>query len=136
MLASLMESQIWHLPDSSVPLWGEGSDKGQWPLPAFLSGRKLSPSSHLDPRHFSSSLYATGAFQATTPVLELRVSLGKSVCGFFKMSCWGLQKFLPLTQSLLVFAARSYGDFPSLHWNPGLSSLVWGWDSSILRYPS
>ena len=39
---------------------------------AFLSGRKLSPSSCLDARHFSSSPYATGAFQVATPVLELR----------------------------------------------------------------
>ena len=34
--------------------------------------RKLSPSSRLDARHFSSSPYATGAFQAAAPVLELR----------------------------------------------------------------
>ena len=75
-------SQIWHPPASSVALWEEGSEKGQGPLPAFLSGRKLSPSSHLDVRHFSSSLYATGtfpaaatgAFQAATLVLELRGS--------------------------------------------------------------
>ena len=74
MLARLMESQMWHLPDSSVALWGEGSEKGQWPLPVFLSGIKLSPSSRLDARHFSFSLYSTGAFQAATPVLELRGS--------------------------------------------------------------
>ena len=41
---------------------GEGSEKGQWPLPAFLSGRKLSPSSHLDARHFNFSLHVTVAF--------------------------------------------------------------------------
>ena len=49
----------------------EGSEKGQWLLSAFPSGRKLSPSS-LDARHFSSPLYATAAFQAAIPVLELR----------------------------------------------------------------
>ena len=44
-------------------------------LSAFLSGRKLSPSCGLDATsHFSSSLYATGAFQAATLVLELRGS--------------------------------------------------------------
>ena len=32
----------------------------------------------------------------------------------------GLPKLLPPTQSLLVFAARSCGDLPSRHWNPGL----------------
>ena len=72
VLARLMESQIWHPPASSVALWEESSEKGQWPLPAFLFGRKLPLSSCLDARHFSFSLYATGAFEAVTLVLELR----------------------------------------------------------------
>ena len=58
-------------------LWGsvgEGSEKEQWSLPAFLSGRKLSFSSRLVVRHFSSSLYATGVFQVATSVLEPRGS--------------------------------------------------------------
>ena len=54
--------------------WEMGSEKGQWPLPDFLSERKLSPSSCLDARYFISSLPATGAFQAATLVLELRGS--------------------------------------------------------------
>ena len=58
----------------SVALLGEGSEKGQWLLSAFLSERKLSPSSHLDARHFSFSLNVTGAFEAATLVLELRGS--------------------------------------------------------------
>ena len=70
----LIEFQIWHSPASFVALWGESSGKGQWPLPTLLSGRKLSPSSHLDARHFRSSLYAIGSFQAATLVLELRRS--------------------------------------------------------------
>ena len=107
VLAKLKESQIWHLPADSVALYGEGSEKGQWPLPAFLSGRKLSPSSCPDARHFSSSLYATGVFQAATTVLELRKSKSKSTCWFFKNSL-GLQNFLPLTQSQLIFAVRNY----------------------------
>ena len=74
VLASLMESQLWHLPAGCVALLGEGSKKGQWPLSPFLSGRKLSPSSCLDARHFSYFLYTTGAFQAATLVLELRES--------------------------------------------------------------
>ena len=70
-----MESQIWLLPAGSVALWGEGSRKAQWPVPAILSGKELSPSSSPDARHFGSSLYATGAFQvATLVVLELRGS--------------------------------------------------------------
>ena len=58
-------------PASSVALCGEGSEKEQWPLSAFLSGRKLSPRSCLHARHFSSSLYATVTFQAATLALEL-----------------------------------------------------------------
>ena len=50
------------------------------------------------------------------------VSLSKSVWEFYKSSrnFLGLQKFLPLTQSPLVFVARSFGDLSSWHWNPGL----------------
>ena len=72
-----MLARLWsHRYGTHLPtLWlcvGEGSEKEQWPLPTFLSGIKLSPSSCLDARHFMSSLYATDAFQAATPVLELR----------------------------------------------------------------
>ena len=48
------------------------------------------------------------------------VSLCKSVCGLFKRNCLGLLKFLPLTQSLLIFTARSYGQLSSWHWKPGV----------------
>ena len=68
----LMESQLWCLPAGSVALWGEDSEKEQWPLTALMSWRKLSPRSRLDTRHFSSSLYASSAFQAAAPVLKLR----------------------------------------------------------------
>ena len=55
-----MESQIRHQLANSV---GEGLRKGTM------------ASAHLDARHCSSSLYATGAFQAAaTLVLELRGS--------------------------------------------------------------
>ena len=74
VFAKLMESQIWHLPSGSVALGVEGSEKGHWPLPTFVSGKKLLPSFHLDARLFTSSLYACGAFQAATPLLELRGS--------------------------------------------------------------
>ena len=62
--------------------------------------------------------------------------MSKSLCGFFKGSCLGLQKFLTPIQSPLVFAARSYGSLPFWHWNPGLGGLVWGWDFSLPRYSS
>ena len=42
------------------------------------------------------------------------------MCAIFKRNCLDLQKFLPLTQSLMVFAARSCRDLSSWHWNPGL----------------
>ena len=64
------------------------------------------------------------------------VSLSKFVCGFFQRNYLGLQKFPPPTQSLLVFSARSYGDFFSWCWKPELMGLVLGWDSSLMRYPS
>ena len=57
VLARLMESQIWYQLTSSV---GGGFRKGTM------------ASACLDARHFSVSLYATGAFQAATLVLELR----------------------------------------------------------------
>ena len=59
MLAKLMETQIWHQLASSV---GGGFRKGTM------------ASACLDARHFSLSLYTTGAFQAATAVLELRGS--------------------------------------------------------------
>ena len=72
---------------SCVALWGEGSEKGQWAFPAFLSWRKLFPRSCLDARHFIFSLDDTGIFQAATLVLELRGSMSNSVCMFFKRNC-------------------------------------------------
>ena len=50
VLARFMESQMLYLSTSSVA------------LPAFLSERKLSPSSCPEAKHFISFLYATGAF--------------------------------------------------------------------------
>ena len=79
VLARLMESQIRHPHSGSGALSGEGSEKGRWPLSAFLSGRGLSPSSHLHSRHFTSSLYATGIFQAATLVLEIIESESEEV---------------------------------------------------------
>ena len=86
----------------------------QWTLPTFPSERSC-----LDARHFSSSLYAAGAFQAATwGWCSEGLNLSKSLCGFFKGNCLGLQNFLLPTQSLLFFAAKSYGDLSSWHWNP------------------
>ena len=62
VLTRLMESQMWHQLAGSVALWGEVFRK--WTM----------ASARLDARYFSFSLYATGIFQAATPVLELRGS--------------------------------------------------------------
>ena len=59
VLARLVKSQIWHQLASTV---GGGYRKGTM------------ASARLDARHFSFSLYATGAFQAATLVLKLRGS--------------------------------------------------------------
>ena len=59
VLSRLMEYQIWHQLAGSV---GRGFRKG------------TTASALLDARPFSFSLYTTGAFQAVTLVLELRVS--------------------------------------------------------------
>ena len=59
VLARLMESQTWH--QFTGFLWG-GLSKGTM------------ASARLDARHFSFSLYTTGAFQAATQVLEFRGS--------------------------------------------------------------
>ena len=110
---------------------------GLCPLPSFLSKKKLSLNSHLDARQFSTSLYTTGDFQAVPQCWSSEgVSLGKSMCEFFKGNCLGLQKFHSLAQYPLGFTVRNYGDLSSWHWNPGLRSLVWSWDSSLLRHPS
>ena len=126
VLARLMETQIWHPPTVSVILSGEGSEKGQWSLPALLSGRKLSSSCRLDARHFTSTLYASGAFQAATHVLELRKNESEEVdvCGFFKRNYLGLPKFLPPIQSPLFSVARNKGcsflGTGTLGWGPGM----------------
>ena len=124
VLARLMESHIWHQPTSSVALCrGAGLGKGQWPLPTLLSERKLSPSSHL-------MLYIS--VPPSMPLVPFKllpqcwssegVNLSNSICGFFKGNYLGLQKFLPLNQSQLVFAARSYVDLSFWHWNLGLGT--------------
>ena len=46
--------------------------------------------------------------------------------GFPKRNSLGLQQLPPLTQSPLVFAARSCGNLPFWHWNPGLGGPVVG----------
>ena len=62
VLATLMPTQILHQIACSVALLGEGLEK------------RTTASAHLDARRFNFSQYATGTFQAATPVLELKGS--------------------------------------------------------------
>ena len=131
VLVRLMECQIWHPPGQLCGSVGGWCRKGTMPCPPFCLGAvpQILPWSHIlwflpECHWYLSSWYSDW------------VILSKCECGFFKRNCLGLEQFLPLTQSPLVFAARSYGDLSSWHWNPGLGGLVWGWDSSFPRFPS
>ena len=104
VLARLVESQTWDQLTGSV--WG-----------GFRKGTMAS--AHLDAKHFSFSLYATGAFQAATPVLELRGSESEqvSLCvGSLKGIAWGSSRFFHLLNPYWFFASRSCGDLPSCLW--------------------
>ena len=60
----------------------------------FLSGRKLSSSSHLHGRHFSFSLNTLVPFKLLPWCWSSEGgSLGKSVCEFFKRNCWDSRNF-------------------------------------------
>ena len=87
-----MEYQIGtHLPD----LWEKGPKKEQWPLPAPLYGRKLTPWYHPDTRQFSSSWYVSDTFNLLAPQWSSEgISPSKSVYRLFKRNCLGLQKFV------------------------------------------
>ena len=107
---------------------GKGLRKKQWTLFTLMPDTSC-----------SSFLYSTDAFQAATPSAGAQrqwVWVGGSMCEFFKRNFLGLQKFLPLTQPLLVLVARSFGDLSSWHWNLSLGNLMWGWEPLLLRYPS
>ena len=105
-------NQVDGISDMAPTFWlycsvGRGFRKGTVASTHLSVWEKAVLQLHLDARQFSSSLYAASAFQAATPVLELRWSESNSVCEFFKRNCLGLQKFLPPAQSLLVVAATS-----------------------------
>ena len=108
---------------SSVAFWGEGSEKGQWPLPAFLSGRKMYPCSRLDAGHFSFSLYAIDAFPAATLVLELRGSewVWVSLCRFFKKNCLGPGWYISVDWAQAYKPKNCWFDSQSVHM-PGLQA--------------
>ena len=88
--------------------------KGTMASACPFSRRKLSPSFWLDTRHFSSSPYATGAFQAATLVLKLRGSeselihvwvLCRKLLGTLEIFCTNLISAIFCSQKLwgLIF---------------------------------
>ena len=44
VLARLMESHMWHQFATSVALWGEGLEKGQWLVLTLIPDTSVSPS--------------------------------------------------------------------------------------------
>ena len=118
--ARLMESQIWcpllcGFVEGSIR---KGAMASAW---EFYLGERCSPALILMP---------DTSFLPHMPLVSFKllpqhwsskgVSLSKFMCGSFKINCLGIQRFLPLTQSPLVFITRSYGDLTSWHRNPGL----------------
>ena len=84
VLATLMESQIWHQLARSMALWGEGPEKGQWPLLALMPDSSALP------------LHTTGVPQAASPAPEPRESEFEkvSLCvGFLRGTAWGSRSF-------------------------------------------
>ena len=93
-------SQVDGVSDMATACWlcgssCEGSEKGQWPLPAFLFGRKLSSSSCLDARHFNSvsPFMPLLHFKSLPWCWSTKVSLYNSVCEFFSGNAWDSSNF-------------------------------------------
>ena len=111
VLATLMESQIWHQPTGSV--------RGGFSKGTMTSG-------HPDARHFSLSLYTTLVHSCHCGAEAQRepICIREFMSGFPKRNCLGLQQSPLSTQSPLVFTARSCGTYlPStgtLGWEPGV----------------
>ena len=138
VLVRLIESQIWHLPASSVALlWEKVQKRVNGLCPPFCVGESCPPALALMPDTSVPFRMPLVPFKLLHQCWSSEgVILSKSVRGFFKRNRLELLKFLLLTQSPLVFAARSFGDLSSCPWNPGQGGLVWGWDALLLRYPS
>ena len=88
-----MESQICsypHPPTAELEVGAGCSTKERWPLPAFLSGRKLPPfSSRPFAGLFISSPCVSGAFQSAAPGwTSEKVSLSKSMGGPLRGTAW------------------------------------------------
>ena len=82
--------------------------------------------------HFTHFLYVTGALQAASLLVKLRVggfAYILSLCRPFKH-----KKILPVPlppQPSLVYTGKSNGGSSSHCWHPWLCILAWGWDCSL-----
>ena len=150
----------WRLRYGATALWlcvGEGSEEVQWLLSAVLSGRTLSPSCRPHARHFSSSLYVSGAAQAAfTPHWSSGgVNPSKFVCWPFKRNFLELQKLPSSSDSipagfysqklwvLLFLALEPWAGDSGVGLGPSNSSggtslpifihYTWVWDQTIPR---
>ena len=107
-------------------VWGGLKKKyPQWFLPTLPSGRKLHPRSHPAAGHFSSSLYVSGAWLQLLPPSwsSEGVSLSQLLINHLWRTARKSRGFCRLRpQSPLVFTTRSYGNYFSWHWNPGLGA--------------
>ena len=127
VLARLMESQIWHLPASSVALGCggrlRGLRKGKWPLSTVQFSPGESYSSALAPMPDTS-------VSPCIPLMPFKllpwcwssegVSLSQFMCRLFKRNCLGIQQFFPLTHSPLVLQPEVMGTYL-----PGTGTLGW-----------
>ena len=114
VLASLMKSHICHPPASSVSLWGRVQKRDNDFCSPFSLGESSPLALTLMPDTSVPRCMPLVPFNLLSRCLSSEeVRLNKSMSGFLKRNCLGLKKFLLLTQLLLVFAARSYGDLSS-----------------------
>ena len=107
-----MESHKWHQLASCVAHWEEGLEKGQWPLAC------------LDVRHFRSSFYATNAFQASIPMLELRGSDSEYVSpcvDSLRVTSWDSSSFFHWLNHHWFLQPDVIGTYI-----PGIGTLCWG----------
>ena len=114
---------------------GEGSESRQCHCLAAGGLLGIHPTSS----HFTHFPYAIGALLAVSLVLVPTVGGFVYILGLygpFKQTLLRDQQVLPEPQTPLVFIARSYETLFYWRWNPGLRSLAWGSDHSLLSCPS
>lgn len=123
----------WHLPVPAIWI-AEGSTKGDWHVGSSLPREVLTPA----PSSSRGSQFPpcpSLARQAAASVLELSEGASESARRPFKDARTPASLPPSWTESPLVLTARCE-DSSAWHWYPGLGSLVWGSDPSLLRETS